>query len=586
MSYLSDDRIFENTLPGEWRPILDLLHDLDLVAHSPQSETSKTDQANRIEAKLILQAKKLDEELPPSLASSSPGYKQWFTEAVLLWPHFAHVGSPVLVDTIGTTTLEKYDIDLPPDSIQEDRLHRALSRLFGWTSEELQAIEDKLRRLTRNLRIKRAIARILSKPFEGAARNELHRSAVGLIRELYGAFPWHPGDIDVVISAASVFLCLPYDGFRLTRPDYAERPQSEREQIYGFLKRIHDEINSLKSVRFPSFGFFDPGLVSPGLMDRLMIALNREHGVEKVDRADVENALLSMVTILPLSEVDKYLIHDVWGHSWQEALCEFEWTFARMPSIGEPLDAGILAGAMGKKDGRSILKPDVLLRSVEADLRRRIAIGLNLVVSEFLADVIEYKYSHHLSPLPSSSILPDGPLRLDLSLHDVRQMIHLWRRPYRQLLRDTPQREQLRDNLLAAGFPEPGIMDAIERAAGLIQDRFGCSFDDQTDVSLDDSDRVRANLLQRVMLGLVSIDAALDNFYSEGEKRYLELRLKDSAAPRWHCPAACIDLLVLLLGWFYEQERELHVWHLDEFVRRELRPTLLRLEEALLAESR
>src|SRR5438093_1052336 len=102
MSYLSDDRIFENTLPGEWRPILDVLHDLDLVAHSPQSETSKTDQANRIEAKLILQAKKLDEELPPSLVSSSPGYKQWFTEAVLLWPHFAHLGSPVLVDTIGT----------------------------------------------------------------------------------------------------------------------------------------------------------------------------------------------------------------------------------------------------------------------------------------------------------------------------------------------------------------------------------------------------------------------------------------------------------------------------------------------------
>jgi hypothetical protein len=152
------------------------------------------------------------------------------------------------------------------------------------------------------------------------------------------------------------------------------------------------------------------------------------------------------------------------------------------------------------------------------------------------------------------------------------------------MLQDAGERGRLKDKLMEAGFPEPGLMDGIQQAANLIQDRFGCAFDDQTDVSVDDSQRARANLMQRVMLGLAGIDAALESFCSDGERRYQELRLNDSSAPRWRCPAACIDLLALLLGWFYEQERELHIWHLDEFVGRELRPTLLRLEEALRPE--
>jgi hypothetical protein len=208
-------------------------------------------------------------------------------------------------------------------------------------------------------------------------------------------------------------------------------------------------------------------------------------------------------------------------------------------------------------------------------------VGLNLVVAELLADLIEYKYSKHLSPLPSSSIVKDGPLRLDLSLNDVRKMVHLWRAPYRHLLHKEAERERLKENLRDAGFPEGGLLNSIELSAKLIESAFGCAFDDRTDVSASDASHVQANLLQRVMLALVSIDAAMENFCSDGEKRYQELRFRDSSAPRWHCPSACMDLLALLLGWFYEQERELHIWHLDEFVSRELRPALVRLEEAL-----
>jgi hypothetical protein len=38
---------------------------------------------------------------------------------------------------------------------------------------------------------------------------------------------------------------------------------------------------------------------------------------------------------------------------------------------------------------------------------------------------------------------------------------------------------------------------------------------------------------------------------------------------------------VLLLGTFYEQDRRLFFWHLDELLRDELGPTLARFEAAL-----
>ena len=53
--------------------------------------------------------------------------------------------------------------------------------------------------------------------------------------------------------------------------------------------------------------------------------------------------------------------------------------------------------------------------------------------------------------------------------------------------------------------------------------------------------------------------------------------------PRWHWPRASIDLLVLALGWFYEQDRSVNFWHLDELLRRELGTTAERFQTELRA---
>jgi hypothetical protein len=232
-----------------------------------------------------------------------------------------------------------------------------------------------------------------------------------------------------------------------------------------------------------------------------------------------------------------------------------------------------LADAFHASEGKTVLRPETLLRVIEADLRHRIRVGLNLVISECLADLVEHKFVRKGAPLPSSSLLPLCPLKIDLSLTDAKRMLRAWRRPYRRLIRQDAERERLRQELVELGLPEQGAAEAVNQAAALIDERFGRAFEDSFEVmAAGDPQQVRANLVQRIVLGVVAFERAITACLAKADEH------ARSSKPRWQRPIACIDLLVLLLG---EQERALHVWHLDELLTGALVPSLLQLEAAL-----
>src|SRR5678815_1244789 len=90
--------------------------------------------------------------------------------------------------------------------------------------------------------------------------------------------------------------------------------------------------------------------------------------------------LMTMVSVLPTRLVDQYLVHDAWGHTWQEALSEFEWEYALLPKLDDPLRPGdgpefggpgtpALADAFVRRGDRVELDEAVLLRFAEADVR-------------------------------------------------------------------------------------------------------------------------------------------------------------------------------------------------------------------------
>jgi len=595
MAHLSDETLFAESLPGEWRPALELLHAFDELVTAAQSAGKPTPEqlarAAELRAGLLRSAELLHEELPHSLRQDSAEYVQWFSEAVLLWPLFADAGGEVLVDTAGAATLAQYPLDLRAGDAEREHLRRALTRALGASQQQLEHSDALLEHLTANLRVKHAITEALRIQLQSGAGGTVTAGAnVALMKQIYGELPWREGDVDVVLSSTALFLCVPYAARSLSVPGYAERPEAERAQISAFLERIHKEGQSLRSVRFPAFGLFDRTALDPALLARLTRGVQATLGVGAISERVVIDTLATMVTVVPRAEVDKYLVHDAWGHGWQESLCEFEWTFRDLPRLDEPLrltggiesvDGAVresLADAFHASEGRTALRPETLVRVIEADLRHRIRVGLNLVISECLADLVEHKLVRHGSPLPSSSLLPLCPLKLDLSLTDAKRMLRAWRRPYRRLMRQAAEREKLRQQLLDLGLPEAGAAEALEQAVALIDERFGRAFEDSLEVGpADDPQQVRANLLQRIVLGVVAFERATTACLAKAD----ELERAAAADPRWHRPIACIDLLVLLLGWFYEQERALHVWHLDELLTGALVPSLLQLEAAL-----
>lgn len=590
-------------VPVAWQPLLEALEELGaLVDQKGPPTVARREAASALRRRLVELAPRLADELPPALSPTSPEYRLWFTQAALLWTRFAEVGG-VRLDTVGSLTLTHYPVDLEPNPADRALVRAGLARAFGWTAAELHQLETELSPTLAGLRIKVALTGMVVERYLAnlAGGLQADRAATGpltlrLMKLFYGEVPFRPGDVDLVVTSTSLFFCIPYRGDQLETPDFADRPGRERRDVKEFLARLNKS-NTALTDRFPSFGWFDRSALSAELVSDLTAELARA-GSPEISETVVRETLVTMVSILPTHLVEQYLIHDGWGHVWQEALCDFEAPYRKLVHVSEPLtpDTGPLFGGSGTPrlaeafravDGRTTLDEAVLAEVTSRDLGGRIQSGLGAVVSEVLADLVEHKFVRRVHPseqvFTSSSLLPGEPLKIDLTLGDVRTHIRYWRRPYRALSRDRAARRELADQLEAAGLPRPGLREAVERAGALIEHWFAPllsrRLDSWRNVSAEDG-KLRINVLHRVMLNLIALDAELDRFLAEADASR-----DGSSRPAWRDPSTCVDLLVLLLGWFYERDRDRYIFNLDELVRSSLRPAMRRLRDAIDAVS-
>ena len=470
-----------------------------------------------------------------------------------------------LVDSHRSTTLARFTPDLPDGEAAREAVRSALRRTFGWSEAALAALEESLARRISNLGLKNAIAAHLAGLLSGAPGSPaLAAQTLRLFERLYGPLPLRPGDVDITLTSTTLILGLPFVGETLLRADFPARPAEERAAIAAFLRAVDKHKSSFRgTLRFPGFGLYDRGLVDRALIAELTAVIGARPGFAGVQEKVVAETLATMVTVEASQEADKFLIHDIWGHGWEESLCDFEWTYARLIELREPVGAASgprfggeatppLREAFAVEDGRVVLDRARCLRTVEADLRGRITIGLNVVVAECLADLVEHKYGRRRAPgnprLPSSSLFPDAPLKLDLSLKDTQTLLKAAHRSYRRLLAEPAEAARLEAELAAGGVPEAGRGEAVAQALDLLRVELGHVFDTAlTPPEARGAGEVRVNLAQRVALGMAALDAALSRFLDDADAGLAP------GAPRWRRPQACLDLLVLLLGWFYEQ---------------------------------
>jgi hypothetical protein len=599
---LSMERLFEPTLPVEWEGVLGSLAELsELQDKAKGSLEERRERARALHARLIKEAPMLAEPLPSGTAWEGSNFRLWFTESVLLWIQLAKTSSAPLIDTLGSRSLLDFPLDLPDEkegasndgaidganrSEPQRRsgaecIRAGLREALGWAEEDLATVERAVDHLTSNLPLKRRMTRALATLLAEGDRLSAHGRA-DLMRSFYGPVPWRPGDVDLVMTSTAIFFCIPAEpgGTRLDVPAFDARPEEERRAIARFLEAL-GAANVAETTRFPAFGFFDPGFLDPAMVGAIA-------EVVCCPRAVVEQTLATMVSILPSSDVERYLVHDAWGHTWQEALMELEWEYAVLPRLDEPLwmggilgagDTGSategggarpgIASAFVDRGGFTELDEAALQRFAEADLRAKIQVATSAALSEMLADFMESKYARKRPgfPLPTSSLLPITSLKLDLTLSDVHRQVSRWTAPYRSLAEDEETRARLVE-VLARSLPAPGLLEAVDRAGRFLVRSFAPAFDEalrpEPAKERDSPDRsLRSSVFRRLVLQFTLIAAEMERALEASSPSERPVR---PLSPAWLDPASCPDLFAITLARIYEQDHQGSFWHLDQIM--------------------
>ena len=395
------------------------------------------------------------------------------------------------------------------------------------------------------------------------------------------------GLVDVVVTASTIFFCLPIAGDGFEGSGWDARDEAERDEVRRYVAWL-SRGNTAKTDRFPSFGAYDSAQLDPSLVAEVHEDLGHGEAPLDVPSAVVAATLPTMVSIVHRRLAEQYLIHDAWGHGWQEALCDFEWPYRLLPHLSDPLHAAPapfareegprLADAFGARDGSTVLHRDALLAFAELDARGRVEVGISGVLSELLADLVEWKFVSQRQPtdddFPSSSLLRGRPVKLDLLVNDVRHHLRWWRRPYLEL-RDHPEvRARLVMELAELGRLEAGLVEAVDEAAIVMATHLAPLFDDRLAAGLADAPGASsASFLDRFLLNAVSFAREIEVL--------LAAERDAQEGDVWLRPEASVDLVVLLLGWLYERDRSRMMWHLDEMARHVIAPRLARLQAAL-----
>ncbi|WP_437672609.1 hypothetical protein [Sorangium sp. So ce131] len=566
--------LFEPTLPAAWAPTLHLLADIEELQDEAKGSREQREARGRdLHDRLMRGIDALSEPVPDELHAASASFRTWFTEAVLLWLRFAGSSSAPLVDTVASRPLLDFPLDLPEGSEGIPLVRRALREALEWEEAELGRIERAMDHLTSNLTLKHRITKALAA--ELAAKGGASPAACAeLMCGIYGPVPWRPGDVDLLMTSTAIFFCLrasaPAAGSpgaegsgeapRLEVPGWDERPEEERRAIAAFIARC-DATNTAETARFPAFGYFDRAAIDPALARSLAETAS-------VPPEVVTQTLATMVMVLRTPEVEDFVVHDAWGHVWQEALAEFEWEYAVLPRIEEPLALDTtfpggqgpgIASAFVERGGRTELDEAALRRFAEVDLRARIQVATSNGLAEMLADFAESKYAWHRPALklPDVSLLPITGLKLDLTVGDVRRQVARWAAPYRALAEDAGARARLVD-ALSPRVPAAGLKEAVDRAGALLWRELAPAFDDTLRPVDAGGGAIRSSACRRIVLQLALVATVLER----------ALAASGAGGPRtepaWRDPASCVDLLLMTIARFYEQDRQRNFWHLDQ----------------------
>ena len=520
-------------------------------------------------------------ELPAYLASDSEYFTRCFVKAIYLWLRLPESAGRVHVDTIGSETMALYPVDMVLTSDDLLLVDKALVNM-GIAQSMLSEIKCAVNVQISNSKLKRYIADFLTVELQSSKSN------LDVMRQCYGAINLPEAMVDVIVTDAQVFFCVPYNEDGLIESHKYHWNEQQNSDFLAFVDSLCLE-SATERIYFPSVGAFDKAVVSQQLLDDLTCYIQQQgEEYRNLKSQIVLDTLATMMMLIASQESEKFLIHDAWGHSWQETLCDFEWLYVKLGELREPLsmvtpsifsnaDNGSLIDVVKRnKQGEVQVNKAKLDHWIQGDLQGRVSVALNACIAELTADLSEYKFSaiakKHGLEFPSSSLLESQPVRLDLTFSDALKHTNSLVFPYIQLIKSDQVQEVVRAELGEAGFSETESDVVLRYVVEHVSVRYGALMSTPTNAFSELRNPEYISLFERLQLNVCSIYCSLSHYLKgelfgdsvdeSGVSQGIEM---DGCASERY-PELSMDFVMLAMACFFEEDRSNNVWHLDEIL--------------------
>ena len=503
-----------------------------------------------------------------------------FVEAVWLsldhYPSLVHHPEIENLDTAGSKIFTLFMPDAQAASIEREKLKTEIQHAFNLDSETVDRLTRQLSIRTSPLRHRHQIMQSLETRFNLVSDNpRLEADILQLFQTLYPGAPFEAGEVRLVKTSSALYFCLPTElpekaldpcistDEKREGNNISQRPKAYYEK---FLRKIW-EIEPF--AHFPVFGTFNAENLD--LTFRQKISVDTELSLKLVT-----STLTRMIGVLPLAELDKYLIHDTWGHQWQESLLDFEGPYTELTSFKQPLSLTETASVLGEhtsfvdtfvktEAGTIVLDPAKLQQFIDAELYERAIIAFTPILAEMLADVVEYKFlelhpeQEHL--LPSSSLLKAFPSKLDLTLVDLRtcfvhatEVFQNWvasELTQQQLHKEICEKLDIPNNATKHKELSNVLSTAVELCEAQLHSFYEPVWAWET-VEIGEDNCLKLNAFSFAALNFLRIHTALIQTYED--------------LSQIETPYGFKDILVLAMGAFFERNPQQNIWLLDSFL--------------------
>ncbi len=484
---------------------------------------------------------------------SVPDVDAAFVEAVWLslerYPALVHHPEIENLDTAGSQIFCRFTPDAPANPTEREKLKHRLQQVFGLDATAMDALAWQLTGRTAPLAWRHQIMRGLETRFELVSdAADLDAAVLRFFRCLFPDAPFHAGEVKLVKTASALYFCLPTVA--------SAKKEGLPAATVQFLQRIW-EVEPF--AHFPVFSTFDAEKVDFAL--RQCLAENAGLSVELTTLL-----LTRMIGFLPLDTLDQFLIHDTWGHQWQECLLDFEEPYRQLASFHRPLSLAEEASVLGEPttfaeaftttdSGEVCLNRTKLRQFIDAEFYERSIVAFTPIVAELLADAVEYKflmqYPEQAHLLPSSSLLKAFPSKLDLTLADLRKCFAHASEGFQKWITCAAAQRTLQQKL-ASQLQKPVATEVIAEAVQCCKVRLERLYQPEWHWEKTADGHLKLNAFSLAALNFLRIHTALLQTYET-------LSQVESAH-------GFSDTLVLAMGTFFQRAPQKHLWQLDKFV--------------------